>query len=82
MAVYAIEGGEEFADHAAHAETHLDVVLGVVFIVLLLEATRRTTGWIVPCVAMAFMAYPISGGRCLPGAMDAPPSCSSSSHHP
>src|SRR3981081_2328004 len=54
--IYAIEGGEEFTDRAT-MPTHLDVVLGVVFIVLLLEATRRTTGWIVPCVAMAFMAY-------------------------
>ena len=36
-------------------------MLGVVFIVLLLEATRRTTGWIVPCVAMAFMAYAYFG---------------------
>ena len=47
--IYAIEGGEEFTDRAT-MPTHLDVVLGVVFIVLLLEATRRTTGWIVPCV--------------------------------
>ena len=46
--IYAIEGGEEFTDRAT-MPTHLDVVLGVVFIVLLLEATRRTTGWIVPC---------------------------------
>src|SRR6187397_1268884 len=58
--IYAIEGGEEFTDRAT-MPTHLDVVLGVVFIVLLLEATRRTTGWIVPCVAMAFMAYAYFG---------------------
>ena len=58
--VYAIEGGEEFTDRAT-MPTHLDVVLGVVFIVLLLEATRRTTGWIVPCVAMMFMAYAYFG---------------------
>src|SRR6187399_3115102 len=58
--IYAIEGGEEFTDRAT-MPTPLDVVLGVVFIVLLLEATRRTTGWIVPCVAMAFMAYAYFG---------------------
>jgi TRAP transporter 4TM/12TM fusion protein len=58
--IYAIEGGEEFTDRAT-MPTHLDVVLGVVFIVLLLEATRRTTGWIVPCVATAFMAYAYFG---------------------
>src|SRR5512133_2683870 len=58
--IYAIEGGEEFTDRAT-MPTHLDVVLGVVFIVLRLEATRRTTGWIVPCVAIAFMAYAYYG---------------------
>src|SRR5919198_4487707 len=44
--IYAIEGGEDFTDRAT-MPTQLDVVLGVIFIVLLLEATRRTTGWIV-----------------------------------
>src|ERR1700760_2711806 len=58
--VYAIEGGEEFTDRAT-MPTHLDVVLGVVFIVLLLEATRRTTGWIVPFFALAFIAYAMAG---------------------
>src|SRR5215813_9037637 len=58
--VYAIEGGEEFTDRAT-MPTELDVVLGVVFIILLLEATRRTTGWIVPCVALSFMAYAMAG---------------------
>src|SRR4249919_464107 len=58
--VYAIEGGEEFTDRAT-MPTELDVVLGVVFIILLLEATRRTTGWIVPVVALSFMAYAYFG---------------------
>src|SRR5437763_4477918 len=58
--VYAIEGGEEFTDRAT-MPTQLDVVLGVIFIVLLLEATRRTTGWIVPFVALVFIAYAMAG---------------------
>src|SRR6266849_6504809 len=58
--VYAIEGGEEFTDRAT-MPTELDVVLGVVFIILLLEATRRTTGWIVPFVSLSFMAYAMAG---------------------
>jgi TRAP transporter 4TM/12TM fusion protein len=58
--VYAIEGGEEFTDRAT-MPTHLDVVLGVTFIVLLLEATRRTTGWIVPFVAILFIVYALAG---------------------
>src|SRR4029077_2566187 len=41
--VYAIEGGEDFTDRAT-LPTQLDTALGVIFIVLLLEATRRTTG--------------------------------------
>src|SRR6266576_5285909 len=39
----------------------LDVVLGVIFIVLLLEATRRTSGWIMPVVAILFIAYAMLG---------------------
>ncbi len=57
---YAIEGGEEFTDRATNP-TQLDIVLGVIFIALLLEATRRTTGWIVPFVALLFMAYAMAG---------------------
>jgi TRAP transporter 4TM/12TM fusion protein len=58
--VYAIQGGEDFTDRAT-LPTQLDTVLGVIFIVLLLEATRRTTGWIVPVVAIAFIAYAYFG---------------------
>ena len=43
--------------------TQLDIVLGVIFIVLLLEATRRTTGWIVPVVALAVHRLCASSGR-------------------
>ena len=58
--VYAIEGGEDFTDRAT-MPNKIDVVLGVTFIVLLLEATRRTTGWIVPVVALAFLGYAYLG---------------------
>jgi len=57
---YALYGGEDFTDRATVPE-RLDVVLGVIFIVLLLEATRRTSGWIMPVVAIAFIAYAMSG---------------------
>jgi TRAP-type uncharacterized transport system fused permease subunit len=40
------------------------VVLGVAFIVLLLEATRRTTGPIMPVVALLFIAYAMFGPTC------------------
>jgi TRAP transporter 4TM/12TM fusion protein len=58
--VYAIQGGEEFTDRATSPD-RTDVVLGVIFIILLLEATRRTTGWIVPVVALSFIAYAYFG---------------------
>ena len=58
--IYAIVGGEEFTDRATSPD-RLDVVLGVIFIVLLLEATRRTTGWIMPAVALLFIAYAMAG---------------------
>jgi TRAP transporter 4TM/12TM fusion protein len=57
---YAIWGGEDFTDRAT-VPLKLDVVLGVVFIVLLLEATRRTSGLIMPIVALAFIAYAMLG---------------------
>src|SRR2546423_287527 len=58
--VYAIWGGEDFTDRAT-SPTRLDVILGVVFIVLLLEATRRTSGWVMPFVGVLFIAYAMLG---------------------
>jgi TRAP transporter 4TM/12TM fusion protein len=57
---YALWGGEDFTDRATSPD-RLDVVLGVIFIVLLLEATRRTSGWIMPIVALLFVAYAMFG---------------------
>ncbi|MCX7318295.1 MAG: TRAP transporter large permease subunit, partial [Hyphomicrobiales bacterium] len=58
--VYALWGGEDFTDRATMPD-HMDVLVGVVFIVLLLEATRRTTGWIMPVVSIFFIAYAMLG---------------------
>jgi TRAP transporter 4TM/12TM fusion protein len=57
---YALWGGEDFTDRAT-SPTRLDVTLGVIFIVLLLEATRRTSGWIMPFVGLLFIAYAMAG---------------------
>jgi TRAP-type uncharacterized transport system fused permease subunit len=46
--------------------TPTDVLLGGTLVVLLLEATRRTIGWPLPVIAIAFMAYAIFG-RSMPG---------------
>jgi TRAP-type uncharacterized transport system fused permease subunit len=42
--------------------TGLDVVLGVVATLLVLEATRRTVGWVLPAICLAFVAYAFFGG--------------------
>lgn len=38
-----------------------DKVFGVILIILVIEATRRTTGWIMPLVVAAFIAYAFLG---------------------
>jgi TRAP transporter 4TM/12TM fusion protein len=39
----------------------VDVILGTVTIILVLEATRRTVGWILPVTAAAFLLYGWAG---------------------
>ena len=58
--IYAIVGGEDFTDRAT-LPNRTDVILGVIFIVLLIEATRRTIGWIVPFISLLFIAYALAG---------------------
>ncbi|TNC46579.1 TRAP transporter permease [Mumia zhuanghuii] len=40
----------------------VDVVAGVLLLLLVLEATRRTTGWVLPIVCALFLAYAYYGG--------------------
>lgn len=58
--VYALWGGDDFTDRATTPD-RWDVIVGVIFIVLVLEATRRTTGAIMPVVAILFIAYAMLG---------------------
>jgi TRAP transporter 4TM/12TM fusion protein len=39
----------------------VDVVMGSILIVALLEATRRSMGWPLPVIAIVFMAYALAG---------------------
>ncbi|HEX5866487.1 MAG TPA: TRAP transporter fused permease subunit, partial [Beijerinckiaceae bacterium] len=57
---YALAGGDDFTDRAT-VPLRWDVIVGCVFIVLLLEATRRTTGPIMPVVAILFILYAMTG---------------------
>ncbi len=58
--LYALQGGDDFTDRAT-MPNQTDTILGVIFIALVLEANRRTTGWIVPAVSMAFILYAYFG---------------------
>ena len=52
--------GEPFLYRAA-TPTAIDLAAGAVAIALVLEATRRTVGWVLPVTALAFLAYAIAG---------------------
>ncbi|HEY7605245.1 MAG TPA: TRAP transporter fused permease subunit, partial [Actinomycetes bacterium] len=52
---------DEFARRVVRP-TDLDVALGVVAVLLVLEATRRTVGWVLPAICLAFVAYAFFGG--------------------
>jgi TRAP transporter 4TM/12TM fusion protein len=57
---YLIAGGEDLADRSTLPE-QTDVIVGCIFIVLVLEAARRSTGWIMPAVAVVFICYALFG---------------------
>ena len=58
---YAVVTSDELIRRAARPET-LDIVFGIAAIVLVLEATRRTTGWALPAICIAFLLYAFLGG--------------------
>src|SRR5689334_2677626 len=58
--IYALAQGDDFTDRAAVPEKW-DVILGAIFILLVLEAARRTTGWVMPLVAVCFILYAYFG---------------------
>lgn len=60
IVVYAIMGGDDFTDRNTMPEP-LDIFFGVALIVLVLEAMRRTTGWIMPVVTICFLLYALFG---------------------
>lgn len=58
-------------EDALHARNEvpllIDLVVAGVSIVLMLEITRRTTGLLIPVLAMVFLGYGLGGGRFLGG---------------
>src|SRR3546814_20947188 len=57
---YLIQGGEELADRST-LPMPMDIWMGIAFIVLVLEAARRSTGLIMPIVAVIFLGYALFG---------------------
>ena len=49
-------GGESLGDRAG-SETRLDTIMGAIGLLLVFESTRRSIGWIVPALALAFVAH-------------------------
>ena len=63
--LYVLWQGGDFGDRAT-APTQTDWLVGLLFVGLLLEATRRATGWIMPGVAIAFILYALFGSHLPP----------------
>ena len=57
---YAVLGGDAFQLRST-APAMTDTVVGIVFMAVLLEATRRAAGPIVPIIACLFIAYALLG---------------------
>jgi TRAP transporter 4TM/12TM fusion protein len=53
-------GGDRFLERAIIPNVW-DQILGVALIVLVLEAARRTTGWVMPFICVLFLAYAAAG---------------------
>ena len=58
--VYLIAGGDEFFDRSI-VPNDWDIVFGVALVLLIMEAMRRTTGWILPFVTICFLLYAFFG---------------------
>jgi TRAP transporter 4TM/12TM fusion protein len=60
VAVYLVLGGDDLTDRNT-SPLPWDIFFGIVLIVLILEAMRRTAGWIMPAICLAFLAYALFG---------------------
>jgi TRAP transporter 4TM/12TM fusion protein len=58
----SLEAADDFLDRYV-SPTHMDVAVGAVLILLVLEATRRATGWIMPILSILFFAYGLWGNH-------------------
>jgi TRAP transporter 4TM/12TM fusion protein len=57
---YGLVGGDDFTDRST-IPSNLDMVFGVILTLLVLEAARRGTGWIMPFICVLFVVYAMLG---------------------
>ncbi len=60
VVVYLMQGGDDFTDRNT-SPNPWDIVFGISLIVMVLEAMRRTNGWIMPVITSAFILYALFG---------------------
>ena len=60
IVVYMVASGDDFTDRNVNPTT-LDMVLGIALILLVVEATRRTSGWVMPIIIGGFILYAFVG---------------------
>jgi TRAP transporter 4TM/12TM fusion protein len=60
IVVYAVQGGDDFWDRNTSPNAW-DSFFGVGLVLLVLEAMRRTSGWIMPAITLGFIAYALAG---------------------
>src|ERR671931_1249872 len=60
VCAYLVRQGDDFFDRSI-VPNDWDVAFGVVLIVLVLEAMRRSTGWIMPVITVCFLLYAFFG---------------------
>jgi TRAP transporter 4TM/12TM fusion protein len=60
VAYYLIQGGDDLMDRNT-TPLPWDIFFGVALILLVLEGMRRTSGWIMPVICLAFLAYAMGG---------------------
>jgi len=60
IVAYLIQGGDDFTDRNT-LPNPWDIAFGIALIVLVMEAMRRTTGWVMPIVTLSFILYALFG---------------------
>src|SRR5882672_7532773 len=60
VVVYMLWWGDDFGDRAT-VPTMMDQVFGIALMLLILEANRRSSTWILPFICILFLAYALFG---------------------